>query len=150
MDDYRIKVKNRLIILIICAVVSAMIIFSVIIAGKTYFTGDSFTDGITQGFPVGLISGFYAIMLFQIVRCIRALQKEQVLKSMYIYENDERKKLIRQSALFNSFFFTAGILAVASIVSIFYNKIVAVTLIAVLAVHVFAGVVFKFYYVRKY
>jgi hypothetical protein len=151
MNEYKATIKNRLIILVMCTVLSVAVVLSgVLLAGKAELDNGSFTDGLVKGFPMGLFAGFCVLMLFNMVRCMRALSKESVLKEMYISDNDERKKMIRQSAMGKSFFLTVGILAVGITVASFYNNIVTVTLTAVLFIHVLIGVILKLYYSQKY
>ena len=151
MNEYKATIKNRLMVWVACTVLSVVIVvFGVLLAGKAEADNGGFMDGLVKGFPVGLFSGFCAVMLFNIIRCMRALTNDSLLKEMYISENDERKKMIRQSAMGKSFFFTGGILAVGITVASLYNNIVTVTLTAVLAVHVLAAAILKLYYSKKY
>ena len=151
MNEYRKVLKSRLIIAICCAGMALIAVSCGILLTKEAETAAStFNDGFVKGFPLGLFTGFFALLVFYIVRCIRALTNEEALKKLYILENDERKKAIRQSALGVSFFFTGGILVVGLTIASFYNTVVAMTLAAVLAVHVLAGGVFKLIYSMKY
>ncbi len=151
MSDYRRVLKSRLIVAVVCAVLSiAAVVGGMLLTKQAETATSTFNDGFVKGFPLGLFTGFCALVLFYVVRCIRALTNEAALKKMYISENDERKKAIRQSALGISFFFTAGILVVSLTVVSFYNTIAAMTLAAVLVVHALAGAIFKLYYSFKY
>ncbi|PKM72730.1 MAG: hypothetical protein CVU91_06790 [Firmicutes bacterium HGW-Firmicutes-16] len=151
MSDYRKVLKSRIIITAVCAVLSiAAVVGGMLLTKQAETATSTFYDGFVKGFPLGLFTGFCALVLFYIVRCIRAITNEADLKKMYISEYDERKKAIRQSALGISFFFTSGILVVGLTVVSFYNTIAAMTLAAVLVVHVLAGAIFKLYYSFKY
>ena len=151
MNEYRKVLRSRLIIAVICAVLSiTAVVGGMLLTQQAATETSTFNDGFVKGFPLGLFTGFFALLVFYIVRCIKALTNEASLKKLYIAENDERKKAIRQSALGVSFFFTGGILVVGLTIASFYNTVVAMTLAAVLAVHVFAGGVFKLIYSMKY
>ena len=151
MDVYKKTIKNRVIMLTLCTVISIAVVYcGILFADKAETAASTYFDGFSRGFPVGLFSGSCVLMLFFIVRYIKALTNEAFLKKLYITENDERKKLIRQSAMGKSFFFTIGVLVVSVTVASFYNTLVAITLAAVLSIHVLAGVFFKLYYFLKY
>lgn len=151
MNEYRKTVKGRLVLLIVCALISFAAVFAGFkLTAQAETPTSTFADGFTKGFPLGLFAAFCALILVSIVRHIRALAGEGALKKMYISENDERKKLIRQSALGKSFFFTAGALVVGIAVASFYNSIVTLTLMAVLSLHALAGAALKIYYLAKY
>ncbi|MFB0920327.1 MAG: hypothetical protein QMB62_05540 [Oscillospiraceae bacterium] len=151
MNEYRKVLKSRLIIAVCCVGLAITAVScGMHLTAQAETAASTFNDGFVKGFPLGLFTGFCVLALIYIVRYIRALKSEAVLKKMYIAENDERKKAIRQSALGVSFFFTAGILVVGLTIASFYNTVVAMTLAAVLAVHVIAGGVFKLIYSMKY
>lgn len=151
MNEYRKVLRSRLIIAICCAGLAiTAVACGVLLTKEAETAASTFNDGFVKGFPLGLFIGFFGVLVFYIVRCIRALTNEASLKKLYIAENDERKKAIRQSALGVSFFFTGGILVVGLTIASFYNTVVAMTLAAVLAVHVLAGAVFKLIYSLKY
>ena len=151
MSDYRNAIKYRLILLIICTAVSiALVYVGTLLTTQAETASSTFTDGFTKGFPLGLFSGFVAVMIFLIVRCIRALGNDEYLKKLFITENDERKKMIRQRATGMSFFFTAGILIVGVTVASFFDNVVTLTLMAVLTVHVLTGSILKLYYFLKF
>jgi hypothetical protein len=151
LEEYRKLIKNRVIILAICIAGAVAIAASgMYLAWGGETDGSTYMDGLTKGFPCGLFIGFCALMLIYLIRMIRALQNESMLQKMYISENDERKKAIRQSALGMNFFITAGVLVIGVTISSYYNTIVAATLAAVLAVQALTGAILKLYYMRKY
>ena len=152
MIEYRKVLKSRLILLVICTLVSvAVVIIGTLLAGQTETESSTFSDGFTRGFPVGLFTGAVAVAIFIIVRYIRALRNEDFLIKLYIAENDERKKMIRQSAMGKSFFLTAGFLIVGVTVASFFGITeITLTLMAVLMVHVLCGAGLKLYYILKY
>ena len=122
MTEYKKVIKSRVIILALSIVLSAAIVYlGIVFAERAETVTGTYFDGFSRGFPIGLFIGFLAMMLFFVIRYIRALKNESLLKKLYIEENDERKKAIRQSALGKSFFFTIGILIVGLTVASFYN-----------------------------
>ncbi|NCB74657.1 MAG: hypothetical protein EOM51_07940 [Clostridia bacterium] len=151
MIEFRSTIKNRLILLTICTVLSvALVYIGALLTQQAETASSTFADGFVKGFPLGLFSGFVAVMVFLIVRCIRALGSDEYLKKLYITENDERKTMIRQSAMGKSFFFTAGSLVVGITVASFFDNTITLTLAAVLTVHVLTGAILKLYYFLKY
>lgn len=151
MSEYRKTVKIRLIILIVCAVISlAIVMLGFNLASQAETPASTYTDGFAKGLPIGLFSAFCALILFNIIKCIRALAGDTLLKKMYVDENDERKKMIRQSALVAGFIFTVGALVVGITVASFFSNIVTITLMAVLGVYALSGAFFKLYYFKKY
>lgn len=151
MIEYRKVLKNRLILMVICTLVSvAVVVFGLLMAKQAETASSTFTDGFVRGFPVGLFTGGLVIVAFTIGRCVKALKDEKFLKKLYILENDERKKMIRQSAMGKSFFFTVGFLIVGVTVASFFDKTVTLSLMAALSVHVLSGAGLKLYYFLKY
>jgi uncharacterized membrane protein len=151
MIEYRKKLKSRLFLLILGLIAAvAVVVTGSILSVKAETPESTYLDGMVKGFPLGLFTGFCVIMIVLIVLYIIALSKETALKKMYINENDERRKKIRDSAMGKSFFCTVGILVVGETVASFYNNVVAITLMSVLAVHVFAAAGLKLYYTLKY
>lgn len=151
MVEYRKKLKGRLFLLILALIISvAAVVTGSMLSAEAETPDSSYLDGMVRGFPLGLFAGFCVLIFILIVLYIISLTKESALKKMYISENDERQKKIRESAMGKSFFLTVGILVVGETVASFYNSVVAVTLMAVLAVHVFAGALLKLYYTLKY
>ena len=152
MSEYRKVLKSRLILLVICTLVSvAIVVIGTLLAGQSETESSTYADGFVKGFPVGLFTGFIGVMIFFIVRCVRGLKDEAVLKKLYIAEHDERKKMIRQSATGTSFFFTTGLLIVGVTVSSFFDyTAITMTIMAVLTVHVFVAAMLKLYYFLKY
>jgi len=140
-----------MVLLVVCTVVSvALVCIGTLLTAQAETPSSTFTDGFTKGFPLGLFSGFVAVMIFLIVRCIRALGNDEYLKKLFISENDERKIMIRQSAMGKSFFFTVGLLVVGVTVASFFDNTVTLTLMAVLTAHVLTGAILKLYYFLKF
>ena len=151
MNEYRKVLKSRMVLLVVCTVVSvALVCIGTLLTAQAETPSSTFTDGFTKGFPLGLFSGFVAVMIFLIVRCIRALGNDEYLKKLFISENDERKIMIRQSAMGKSFFFTVGLLVVGVTVASFFDNTVTLTLMAVLTAHVLTGAILKLYYFLKF
>jgi len=151
MNEYRKTVKNRLILLSICAALSlTAVLVGFRLAALSETPDGTFNDGFFKGLPIGLFTGFCGLIVFNIAQHVKALSSESVLKKLYISENDERKKIIRQSAFGKSFFFTTGILVVGITVASFFDSTVTLTLMAVLTAHALAGGIFKLYYFTRF
>lgn len=89
------------------------------------------TDMI-RGFQVGIFIGLQTIMILYIVKYRKALNNQDELRKIYIEENDERTKLIKDKIGGVGFNFSLGMIATATIISGFFNQVVFVTLCAAL------------------
>jgi uncharacterized BrkB/YihY/UPF0761 family membrane protein len=101
-------------------------------------------------FRLGLISGLICVALFYIVRSIHAIRNPEKLEQMYIKDNDEREKLIKQKTGLSTYIITLFCLAFSIAVSASYNLVVCKTLIAAAYGMIFIFVGCNFYYRKKY
>ncbi|MBU9725870.1 hypothetical protein [Diplocloster modestus] len=148
MNGFRKTVKHRIIMYGIGLLTAVAVVAAGIMTAGSAAGGS--TDEMLSSFVSGLFFGFCILLIIYLVRLWMALKSETRLNALYRSENDERRQMIRQNALGKSFFITTGALVVGITVSAYYNKIVALTMAAVLAFHVTAAAVLKIYYLRKY
>lgn len=101
-------------------------------------------------FRLGLIAGLIFAALFYIIRTIHAIRNPEKLEKMYIKDNDEREKLIKQKTGLSTYVIALFCLTFAIAILASYNLVVCKTLIAVAygMILIFAGC--NFYYRRKY
>lgn len=110
----------------------------------------TFSQGFIPGFQTGVFIGLQLIMLRLIVKYRKAVKSEESLKKLYIEENDERKKLIRDKIGGTGLNFIIGSGAAAVIISGFFSESVFITLLGALIFIVFIKAFLKFYYRNKF
>ena len=156
MEEYRVKLKlQNLFIAVACFILAA---FSFLMALSesgviTWFpavNGDSHTQSLWRGFLCGASFGILGVMVFGLVRNIRALKDENILKNHYIQDNDERQIKIWTAARATSMqIFVLGGL-VAGIIAAYFSMTVGITIIACVTIHSFLGLFCKLYYDIKF
>ncbi|MEG0592426.1 MAG: hypothetical protein RR512_03880 [Coprobacillus sp.] len=149
MDDFRIKIEKRkkflmgmtgLIILINC----------VLFYLDSQYSKGSDKIEITLSFQMGLIVGLTLLALVGAYKYGAALKDDKVLKQLYIKEHDERNTMIKQK-MATSVLVTGVILIIIAIsVSVYFEPIVAITLLTTLYVLIIIMLIFKVYYCHKY
>ncbi|WP_258199974.1 DUF2178 domain-containing protein [Paenibacillus endoradicis] len=89
---------------------------------------------LVHGVQVGIFIGMQIIILLFGKKLRAALRNESLLKTLYIEEHDERKKLIMEKASSLSLYVTLFSVSLAAIVFGFFNVTISITLFAVLIV----------------
>lgn len=149
MDAFRliIQKRKRNLILIVLGVF--------VLNGVLFFLDTQYSlvnSQATKGldFLMGMFLGLTLLALFLIYEYAKVLKNNQRLKQLYIDEHDERKALIR--AKMSQAVLVTGIvlMLIAISVSIYFEPIVAITLICVLYAFMLITLIFKVYYSRKY
>lgn len=149
----RLKVENR-ITAVLCVILA---VFSVLgfaaEAGWVELTpvnGGSHWQSMWRGMISGASMGVLGLMIFGLVRGIRALKDEKKLKKLYIEANDERQIQIWTSARATSMQVTLLIGLVAGLIIGYFNMAVGITVLAVESLHAFIAFGFKLYYNKKF
>ena len=96
MEQYREKLKIQSLVMGICCLVLAA--FAVLAIGSELgwfsvlkpVTGDDHWHSTWYGYCTGASCGLAAVMLFGVIRNIRAMRDEKKLKKPYVKEHDER------------------------------------------------------------
>lgn len=155
MEEFREKIKLDNITIAISAFVltcfcALMAMSEAGIIPITPVGGDAHWASMWRGFIVGAACGLLLMMIFGLVRNIRALQSEKELKKAYVKANDERQIQIWTSARAAAYqaFLILGIVAV--VVAGYFSMIVSITIIVCITLASFIGLGFKLYYSRKY
>lgn len=156
MEEYRVKLKlQNLFIGIICMILA---IFSFLMAlsetgvitWMPAVNGDSHVQSMWRGFLFGASFGLLGFMVFGLIRNIRALKDENILKKHYIQDTDERQIKIWTAARATSMqIFVLGGL-VAGIIAAYFSMTVGITIIACVTIHSFIGLFCKIYYDIKF
>lgn len=156
METFREKLKIQNIIIGIGSCVLA-VFFLLSAAGEAGLlplfapaVEDSRWQSMWRGFLSGAAIALLAMMLFGLIRNLRALQDEKALKKLYIRENDERAIRVWTSARAAACqtFLILGLVAI--IVAGYFNIVVSLTILACVLSCSFIGLFFKIYYSQKF
>jgi len=156
MEQYKQKLKLQNTILILCCLVLTVFCF-LGIAGETglvsFMTpaaGDSHWQSQWRGFVSGASFGVMALMVFGLVRNIRAFKDEKKLKKLYVAENDERQILIYTHALRSAMQVGLILGLVAVIITGYFNATASMTLLIAVLTTSMLCMLFKLYYSKKF
>ena len=156
MEEYRVKLKlQNLFIGIICMILAIFSFLmalseSGVITWMPAVNGDSHVQSMWRGFLFGASFGLLGFMVFGLIRNIRALKDENILKKHYIQDTDERQIKIWTAARATSMqIFVLGGL-VAGIIAAYFSMTVGITIIACVTIHSFIGLFCKIYYDIKF
>ena len=143
MEKFRKQIKIKLVLYIAFAVLMAAAYMAVWLI---YTDRDTFSAGYSSGF----FSGIIAAVLVIVFRYGMVLKDPEKMKKLYVLENDERMRLIREKTASGSFTVSVSILGFATVIATFFSRTVVCVLAAVIGGMVLTKVLFKFYYDRKY
>lgn len=155
LEKFRDKIKlDNLTIALACFILS---IFSFLAAMAEagmipFFTptsGDSHWQSSWRGFISGVAFGIIIFMVICLIRNIRALKDEKLLKKLYIKEHDERTIQIWTAARARTMQTSVILGLVAGIVAGYFNMVVCITLIAFVFLQSITGAAFALYYSYK-
>ena len=155
MEQYKEKLRVQNILLAIsCVILASFTILGFLaelgIVNLTPIVGDSHWQSRWRGFISGASFGILALMLFGLVRNLRAMKDEKKLKKLYIKENDERMEQIyihaRSAAM--SAFLIFGLVAI--IAAGYFNVAVSVTILGCVLTGSLLSMAFKLYYSKIY
>ena len=155
MEQYKEKVRVSIIIygvaVMILGVFSLLgIISEAGIVSLTPVVDNSHWQSMWRGFLFGASFGLLGFMVFGLIRNIRALKDENILKKHYIQDTDERQIKIWTAARATSMqIFVLGGL-VAGIIAAYFSMTVGITIIACLTIDSFIGLFCKIYYDIKF
>lgn len=155
MEQYREKLRISIIITAIACIALAAFTLLGFAAeagwvSLTPISGDSHWHSRWRGFISGASFGILALMIFGLIRNIRALMDEKKLKKLYVKEHDERQIQIYTAAraAATQTFLLVGI--VAGIIAGYFSMSVGITIIACVFIHSLIAMGFKIYYSKKY
>ena len=156
MEEYRVKLKLQNLFIAVASFTLAAFAFlnalneAGVIAFLPPVDADSHIQSMWRGFLTGASSGLLGVLIFYLIRNIRALKDDAILKKHYIQDNDERQIKIWTAARAASMqIFVLGGL-VAGIIAAYFSMAVGITIIACVTVHSFIGLFCKFYFDIKF
>ena len=141
------KFKKQIIVKIVICVVFVVLTAAVYAGMYTLFANE---DSFSAGYGMGFFAGLVVVVLAYAVRYGSILKDPEKLKKLYILENDERYRLIREKTASGSFTATVLILGLATAVATFFSTTVSCVLAGVIGVIAVIKMSFRFYYSRKY
>lgn len=148
MKEFRLKmIKKRWIFISLNFIAVIIINLSSIYGHPTYNTN---TNDMIQGFRVGICIGMEIVLLYQIVGIVKALKSEDNLRQLYIKENDERNKFISLQTSSIGYSIALFGMALAVIVSSFFNSVVCITLLLATLFLIIIILLLYVYYRNKY
>lgn len=156
MEHFKEKLKNQNILTTICCAILFLFIVITVLAEVgivpilTPMAGDTHWHSRWRGFITGASTGIFALMVFSLLRSIKALKDDAKLKKMYVQSNDERQIKIWTSARAESMRAFVMLGLVAGIIAGYFSITVSITIIVCVAVHSLMGFVLKLYYSTKY
>lgn len=155
METYREKLKVQNVILVIgCVVLAAFCVLSFLgearIVNFAPSVENSHWQSSWRGFTSGASIGILAMLLFGLIRNLRALKDEKKLKQQYVKEGDERQKQIYTNALCAAMRATLILGLVAMVVAGYFSMTVGLTLLATVFAASLMAMAFKLYFSRKF
>lgn len=151
MESYREKLKLQNVVFAIGCV--ALALFSVLgflgeagVVKLAPSVGDGHWQSLWRGFISGASIGILAMLLFGLIRNLRALKDEKKLKQQYVKEGDERQKQIYTNALCAAMRATLILGLAAVIVAGYFSMAVSLTLLVTVLLVSLMTLAFKLYF----
>ena len=116
----------------------------------TPVAGDEHWQSMWRGMISGAAMGVLALMVFGLVRSLRALKDEKKLKKLYVEANDERTQKIWTSARASAMQISLLGGLVAGMVIGYFHMTVGITILVLETIHALIGFGCKVYYSRKF
>lgn len=156
MELYKEKLKLNNILLGIGSLVMA--VFSLLAIGGELgwfpfvrpVAGDSHWHSTWYGYVSGASFGLFALMLFYLIRNLRALKDEKKLKKLYVKEHDERTVQIWTLARNTAMQMMLWIGLAATVIAGYFSITVSITILACTFVSSVLGLLLMAYYSKKF
>lgn len=146
MKNFKAEVRKR--ILLRRFLLVAIIIIDILLN----IFRDRFTNipDFAFGYQIGVLIGLIILLSINLYMYERAYRNEDRLKMLYIKEHDERKVLIKSKMAMGTLFISIALLGIATLIAIYINQTVALTLISVIyGMGIILGIL-KVYFAKKY
>ena len=155
MDEYREKLKVNIVVSALCCLVLAAV--SVLgfaaeagVVELTPAVADSHWQSMWRGLISGAAMGVLGVMVFGLIRSLRAMKDDRLLKKYYVQEHDERSIQIWTKARASAMQTFLMLGCVAFIVAGYFSVTVSLTIMACILANSLIGLAFKVYYGRKF
>ena len=150
MEKFKMNLKKRLTLMMMFNGVAVIFMVLTGIYGSMIASSNADIADMIHGFQAGIFVGMQIIMIKFITKYKRALNNEGELRKLYIEENDERTKLIKDKIGGVGFNFSLGMIVTAAIIAGFFNQIVFITLSATMFFMALVKGFLKVYYKNKF
>lgn len=155
MELYKEKLKLNNILLGIGSLVMA--VFSLLAIGSELdwfafvrpVAGDSHWHSTWYGYVSGASFGLFSLMLFYLIRNLRALKDEKKLKKLYVKEHDERTVQIWTLARNTAMQMMLWIGLAATVIAGYFSITVSITILICTFVSSILGLLLMGYYSKK-
>lgn len=144
MEKFKNDLKNRIILQsIYVSIVLLLIVFGVfdMVTGSTKNVAD-----FISGFNFGICISVELVAVYYMTKYTKALNNEELLKKLYVEENDERNKMIQTKIGGIAIDIILGGVIIATIVAGYFNEVIFFTLLGVTAFMVLTKLCLKIYY----
>lgn len=155
MEQYKAKLKIQNLVMGICCLV--LILFAVLAIGGELgwisvlkpVAGDDHWHSTWYGYCTGASCGLAAVMLFGLIRNVRAMKDEKKLKKLYIKEHDERSLQIQILARNTAMQILLLVGLAASVVAGYFSRTVSTTILVCTLVSSSTSLFLVGYYNKK-
>lgn len=155
MEQYKAKLKIQNLVMGICCLVLAL--FAVLAIGGELgwisvlkpVVGDDHWHSTWYGYCTGASCGLAAVMLFGMIRNVRAMKDEKKLKKLYIKEHDERSLQIQILARNTAMQILLLVGLAASVVAGYFSRTVSTTILVCILVSSSTSLFLVGYYNKK-
>ena len=146
MKNFKAEVRKRILLrrLLLVGIIIIDILLNIF--------RDRFTNipDFAFGYQIGVLIGLIILLSINLYMYERAYRNEDRLKMLYIKEHDERKVLIKSKMAMGTLFISIALLGIATLIAIYINQTVALTLISVIyGMGIILGIL-KVYFAKKY
>ena len=148
MELYKKKLQTRFSFLILYN--SILILF---VAAFGFFHPTAGSSESMADFMSGVNVGIYALiqlyLVFRLAKYVAVLNDDAKMKALFIYENDERRKMIQSRIGGLGINIIIASLTIATIASGFFNETIYLTLLCTLLFCALVKGILKFYFNKK-
>ena len=155
MEQYKEKLKIQNVVMGICCLVLAL--FAVLAIGSElgWFSfikpvaGDNHWRSTWYGYCTGASCGLAAVMLFGLIRNVRAMRDEKKLKKLYVQQHDERALQIQILARNTAMQILLLVGLAASVIAGYFSVTVSTTILVCTLVSSSTSLFLVGYYNKK-
>lgn len=155
MEQYKEKLKIQNVVMGICCLVLALFAVFAIGSELGWFSllkpvaGDNHWHSTWYGYCTGASCGLAAVMLFGLIRNVRAMKDEKKLKKLYVQQHDERTLQIQILARNTAMQILLLVGLAATVITGYFNMTVSVTILVCTLVSSSTSLFLVGYYNKK-